>query len=141
MFNPIFLSLFRRILPCNNLIESEDTYDKEVPKLSRFPNGLSFFFEQVGGYGDCAEVSQVSSILNIDLNLFQNIDFPENPESDETWQTIDSVINKFSEFKQAIKQNPGYFEKVLHGGAMHPPDYGYLSKDLISKDLLDLKKT
>jgi hypothetical protein len=120
-------------------IESEKSYDKEIRDLCHFPHGLSFFFEQVGGYGDNGEVSQVSSLLNIDLNLFQNIDFPENPDSDGTWQTIDNVVDKLMEFKQAIKKNPGYFEKVLHGGKMHPPDYGYLSKDIISKDIEELE--
>ncbi len=40
-----------------------------------FPDGLSFFFEQLEGYYETSEVSQVSEILDIDLSLFQNIDY------------------------------------------------------------------
>ena len=120
-------------------IEPEDTYDEEIRDLSHFPYGLSFFFEQVGGYDECAEVSQVCELLNIDLDLFQNVDFPENPHSSKTWQTIEVVVNKLDEFSQAIKKNPKYFEKVLHGGERHPPDYGYLSKNVISQDIQTLK--
>jgi hypothetical protein len=121
-------------------LETEDVYNEEIRALCQFPDGLSFFFEQVGGYDDCAKVSQVSSILNIDLDLFQNIDFPENPDSENTWQAIDIVINKLSEFKQAIMQKPKYFEQVLHGGALHPPDYGYLSKGIILEDIQELEE-
>src|SRR5262245_53564802 len=95
-------------------LDLEDNYDEEILKLSSFPHGLSFFFEQVGGYGERAEVSQVSRILNIDLDLFQNVDFPENPNSNKTWQTIDIIINKLNEFSQCIESNPQYFQKVSH---------------------------
>ena len=121
-------------------IELEDKYDEEIRKLCEFPDGLSFFFEQVGGYDDFAEVSQVSRLLNIDLELFQKIDFPDNPDTHETWQSLEFIIAKLTEFKQAILQNPRYFEQVLHGGDLHPPDYGYLSQDRISKDIEELEK-
>ena len=47
--------------------------DKETDCTDDFPEGLSNFFEQVGGFGDTAEAEQVSRILGIDLSIFQDV--------------------------------------------------------------------
>ncbi len=90
-------------------IELDDDGD-----LTGFPGQLSDFFAQIGGYGHCSEVSQLSSILDIDLSLFQNYDFPENPDSETTWQSVESLISKISELELAIETNSDYHKKIKY---------------------------
>lgn len=53
--------------------------NKQTNCENNFGNGLSFFFEQIGGYGEAAEVEQVSKILSIDLSVFQDVEYdPED---------------------------------------------------------------
>ncbi|HEX8506108.1 MAG TPA: hypothetical protein VF630_12135, partial [Hymenobacter sp.] len=52
--------------------------EEETACEDSFPDGLSFFFEQVGGYGEAAEVEQVSRILQIDLSVFQETSLNED---------------------------------------------------------------
>ena len=54
--------------------------NKESKCENDFPGGLSFFFEQVEGYGETAEVEQVSRLLDIDLRIFQDIDYNYSEE-------------------------------------------------------------
>jgi len=72
-----------------------------------FPPRLSFFFEQIGGFGDKSMVTQVEKILNIDLSTFQEYDYMDNEESsDKYWKNItkfEAVIDKLI-FK--INANP-----------------------------------
>ena len=102
-----------------------------------FPDGLSFFFEQVGGYGEAAEVEQVSRILQIDLSLFQEISFHEDAgfesenevlyeghEAQDIWHNTDAVIAVVDALLAKIGAFPDYHEQVLHN-----PNY---SKDLES---------
>ena len=92
--------------------------DKETKCKHDFPNGLSFFFEQVGGYGEHSEVSQVSKILNIDLSIFQHYDSsrPENEKYDdrEFWNDIDTFINVIDLFVNKIQENKDYYKSVQY---------------------------
>ena len=58
--------------------------DKQTRCVNDFGNGLSFFFEQVGGYEETAEVEQVSRILKIDLSVFQDVDYNYNDKNEVT---------------------------------------------------------
>lgn len=77
-----------------------------------FPESLSYFFEQLGGYGEKSIVAQIESILDIDLSIFQKTYHPEM-ESDGFWIDIEELINKLEEFESKIKLNQNYFSKVI----------------------------
>jgi hypothetical protein len=80
-----------------------------------FPPKLSFFFEQIGGFGDKSMVSQVEKILNIDLSIFQEYDFYDNEESSEKyWKNIIKFENVIDRLISKIKANPKYYEKLKY---------------------------
>ncbi|MBO2011491.1 hypothetical protein [Hymenobacter negativus] len=102
--------------------------EEETTCEDSFPDGLSFFFEQVGGYGEAAEVEQVSRILQIDLSVFQEISFEEDEaydadELDEDeqpeeasiiWHDVDKVTAVVDSFLTKIEAFPDYHKQVLH---------------------------
>lgn len=83
-----------------------------------FPDGLSFFFEQLEGYYETSEVSQVSTILDLDLSLFQNIDYAlevrNTPDEEPFWQNIDLVLMTVNAFISKINESPDYHLFVRH---------------------------
>lgn len=135
-----------------------------------FPTGLSFFFEQIGGFGDNSMVSQTERILDIDLSTFQEYDFIDNEESSEKyWKDITQFEFVIDEFISKMKANPTYHEKIKYnpielGPAFstdsnemkkieqkreeyenhpmygYPNDNKYLSSNAILNDLETLKK-
>jgi len=134
-----------------------------------FPNGLSFFFEQIGGYGEKSMVSQVEQILDIDLSTFQSYDFMENEESDSTyWKDIKEFEEIVDLFLKKIELEPDYYKKVKYNPIVpvygfstdstkmaemkktqeeyenhpmygYPNDHGFLSEEIIIKELNELK--
>jgi len=90
--------------------------NKKTACTNQFPGGLSFFFEQVGGYGEHAEVEQVSRILKIDLSIFQDIDYNYEDSSDveRHWHNIDTIANVIDSFISKISSNPYYYTHVKH---------------------------
>ncbi|WP_035566816.1 hypothetical protein [Hymenobacter sp. IS2118] len=105
--------------------------EHEIACEDSFPDGLSFFFEQVGGYGEVAEVEQVSRILQIDLSAFQEISFEEDEEYDDfvaeleegehpkvetsiIWHDTDKTIALIDAFLTKIETFPDYHKQVLH---------------------------
>lgn len=98
-----------------------------------FPPRLSFFFEQIGGFGDKSMVAQVEKILKIDLSTFQDYDYMDNEESpDKYWKnitTFEAVINKLI---LKINTNPKYYEKVKYNPIK--PEYAF------SSDTNEMKK-
>jgi hypothetical protein len=93
-----------------------------------FPENLSFFFEQVGGYGEYAEVSQVSRILQVDLSVFQEISYDdgeyyggpidEEEEAPEDlpviWHDTITVVQIIDNLLAKIAAFPDYHKQVLH---------------------------
>ena len=91
-----------------------------------FPPRLSFFFEQIGGFGDKSMVSQVEKILNIDLSTFQEYDFIDNEGSSEKyWKNITKFELVIDKFISKIKANPRYYEKVKYNPIK--PEYAFSS--------------
>lgn len=104
--------------------------DGEVACDNEFPESLSFFFEQVGGYEEKAEVSQVSRILQIDLSIFQEISyddeegsggFADEDEEDESpeyspaiWHDTAAVVSVIDSLLAKIAAYPDYYKQVLH---------------------------
>ena len=101
----------------------------EVNCEHEFPEGLSFFFEQVGGYEEYAEVSQVSKILQIDLSVFQEISYDDEEEhsasfdeeeeaadnsSSTIWHSTVTVILLIDDLLAKIAAFPDYHKQVLH---------------------------
>lgn len=76
-----------------------------------FPSGLSFFFEQVGGFGEKSMVSQVEKILKIDLSTFQDYD-SEGEENSRHWKNILVFEKTIDNLLLRIKANPNYYKKV-----------------------------
>jgi hypothetical protein len=90
--------------------------NKQTACKDDFSSQLSFFFEQVGGYGETAEVEQVSKILNIDLSIFQDVayDMEDQAEADKHWHNIDGFTSIVDSFIAKIKAQPDYYNKVIH---------------------------
>ena len=99
------------------------TYDiipnKQTKCANDFGNGLSFFFEQVGGYGETAEVEQVSQVLKIDLSVFQDVDYNYDDKNDvaKHWHDIDNLISIVDTFINKIVTHPDYYKQVHHNPA------------------------
>jgi hypothetical protein len=91
-----------------------------------FPDGLSFFFEQLEGYYETSEVSQVSELLEIDLSLFQEMDYAlevrNTPDEAPFWQNIDSVVLTVNTLINKIAENPDYYLFVRHITDKQKPD-------------------
>jgi hypothetical protein len=94
--------------------------DRDTKCEDDFPEGLSFFFEQYGGYVEYSEVGQVSALLKINLSGFQHYDYGADDEQEEKqyWQDIGAFRAKVSEFIHKIEQKPDYYKAVKHG--QHP---------------------
>lgn len=101
--------------------------DIQVECDDNFPEGLSFFFEQIGGYGEYAEVEQVSRILQIDLSVFQEISFESEGEYDEgnneseveeeshtTWHDVKLIVDIVNALLNKIDAFPDYYKQVIH---------------------------
>ncbi|MFD0964541.1 hypothetical protein ACFQ1O_11055 [Pseudofulvibacter geojedonensis] len=69
-----------------------------------FPSGLSYFFEQVGGYDEYATVSQLENELDIDLSLFQNIYIDD--------KSIFEEMEKYGEIRDAEEEFKKHAEKT-----------------------------
>lgn len=86
-----------------------------------FPDRLSYFFEQIGGFEEKSIVSQIEKILDIDLSVFQNTyfemefedDFDEVIDPDSFWISTDELIDKLTEFKNKMDSNLNYFSKIV----------------------------
>lgn len=90
--------------------------DRATPCTNDFGNGLSYFFEQVGGYEEFAEVSQVSRVLHLDLSLFQDVayNYEDSKDVAQHWHRLDSVSRVVDRFIAAIKAHPDYYRAVRH---------------------------
>ncbi len=93
--------------------------NKETKCTNDFGNGLSFFFEQVGGYGETAEVEQVSRIFKLDLSVFQDIDYDyeDNADIQKHWHDINTFLSIVETFINNINLNPEYYNQVHHNPA------------------------
>ncbi|MCM0664514.1 hypothetical protein [Flavobacterium tyrosinilyticum] len=89
-----------------------------------FPSGLSFFFEQVGGFEEKSMVMQVEKILKINLSIFQDYDFEGEENSSKHWKNIKTFEKTIDDLLLKIKANPDYYKKVKYNSA-NPPSYGY----------------
>lgn len=94
----------------------------------KFPSGLSFFFEQIGGYGDESMVSQVEKILEVDLSNFQEFTKMDDEDSDiVTWQSIEVFEQVINSLLTKIEDNPEYYKSVIyHPNPILPID-GYFT--------------
>ena len=90
--------------------------NKQIKCSNDFGNGLSFFFEQVEGYGETAEVEQVSKILQVDLSIFQDVDYNYDDTTDviKHWHALDSLIIIVDTLLDKIAAQPEYYKQVHH---------------------------
>ena len=94
--------------------------EKETDCNLSFPDQLSSFFEQIGGFEEKSEVVQTSQILGIDLSAFQNFDY-EGSEPDEEkkfWTDCNLFLSITKEFIDKIEAHPTFHEKVKHDSDM-----------------------
>nr|WP_315222603.1 hypothetical protein [uncultured Flavobacterium sp.] len=104
-----------------------------------FPSSLSFFFEQVGGFGDKSMVSQVEKILTIDLSTFQEYDYMDNEESSEKyWKDIRKFEAVIDKLLLKINANPKYYEKVKYNPIK--PEYSFSSDPKERQKILKKEK-
>jgi hypothetical protein len=96
--------------------------DRELDCPNDFPESLSYFFEQLGGYGEGSEVAQVSTLLGVDLSAFQHFTHFEELDEDKAdspyWQDIDAFEAVIDELLRKLAAQPHYYEAVRH----RPPD-------------------
>ncbi|KFF03602.1 hypothetical protein [Chryseobacterium luteum] len=99
----------------------------EESEYFNFPEVLSYFFEQIGGYEEQSIVSQVEKILNIDLSIFQKTYHPEMEfeledydeefknglDPDGYWIKTELLIDKTSELQNKIRDNKNYFDHLI----------------------------
>lgn len=107
----------------------EPKSETEYEEYLDFPDTLSYFFEQLGGYDEKSIVSQIEKILDIDLRIFQITYNPEmefefeepekdsvddkDSEHDDFWINTDDLIKKLDEFLEKIKSNNNYFSQII----------------------------
>jgi hypothetical protein len=120
---PIVLLIFISTLTQSKAFTMSMNYfiqsDKETNCKKNFGNSLSFFFEQIGGYGENAEVIQVEKILNIDLSLFQKVSGESETENGEikiieNWINIDTLRNVAELFLNKINLDKDFYKKIIH---------------------------
>lgn len=96
----------------NYLIELDNNYQDK----KSFPDILSYFFEQAGGYGDASVVCQIEKILNIDLSIFQRIYYIESEVgtvAPDMWIELSDLISIVDLWIEQMNSNPYYFTKVI----------------------------
>ncbi|KQK27108.1 hypothetical protein AR438_02575 [Chryseobacterium aquaticum] len=107
----------------------EPKSENEHEDYLNFPDTLSYFFEQAGGYDEKSIVSQIEKILDIDLSIFQKTynaemefeieESDSNPlnendsSSDDLWINTEDLIKKLEEFQEKIKINNNYFSQII----------------------------
>lgn len=114
----LIITSFNQTIDCEGMGMDYTIFaDKETQCEDDFPDDLSFFFEQYGGYEEYSEVGQVSTLLKIDLSCFQNYDYGTEDASEEKqyWQDIGLFTAKVVELIRKIEQNPDYYKAVKHG--------------------------
>lgn len=73
------------------------------------------FFEQWGGYDDKSEVAQVERILDINLTVFKEYDYPDTTgKITRHWKSIKTLDNLLAKLLLKIKANPQYYKQVIH---------------------------
>jgi hypothetical protein len=87
----------------------------KTPCHDHFPEGLSQFFEQWGGYENKSEVAQVEKILNINLTVFQKYDYIDTTgKLTRHWKNIETLDDLLSKLLLKIKANPQFYTQVKH---------------------------
>lgn len=141
--------------------------ETETECTDDFPSGLSYFFEQVGGYDEYAVVSQLEIELNIDLSLFQNTYiedeylFEEMEEygkiksakkeiikhKEKTKIKTETMLSLLLDFKNVLHKNKDFVKKIKFNNntdlpenirELCPPKLAYYSNGEFLKDLNDL---
>lgn len=81
-----------------------------------FPNGLSYFFEQLDGYGNNSLVAQISEKLNIDLSIFQDYDYmTDDPDEEKKfWKDINVFIELVNEFIDKLVNNKNLLNSIKY---------------------------
>lgn len=111
----------------------------KTPCKDGFPSGLSFFFEQVGGYEEKSMASQVEKILKIDLSTFQEYDFEDSSMPNKYWKNINVFEKTIDDLLFKIKGNPNYFKRVKYNPVYEDYVYSSDKKDM-EKNLQKMKE-
>lgn len=90
--------------------------DKHTNCEGHFPLELSFFFEQMNGYGDKSEVAQVAGLLNIDVSAFKQHQYGTSSVDEEVnmWEDVDAFTGQISSFITKLILEPDYFRSVRY---------------------------
>ncbi|WP_420551287.1 hypothetical protein [Tenacibaculum aiptasiae] len=141
--------------------------ETETDCTNDFPSGLSYFFEQIGGYDEYAAVSQLENELNIDLSLFQktftddesifkemekygqikNAEIEFKKHKKETRIKTESILELLIEFKITLEKNKGFTNKIKFKNnqelpenirILYPPEIEYYGNGEFVKDINDL---
>jgi hypothetical protein len=111
--------------------------DPPRENVPSFPESLSYFFEQWGGYAECSMVGQTEKLLKIDLRIFQKTGHPEMP--DHVFHEIKKLRKVVTTFIEKIQATPKFYEKVKYQPLpLYPPNIGYLERGGLLKDLQTL---
>ncbi len=90
--------------------------DKHTSCEGQFPYELSFFFEQMSGYGTKSEASQLSELFDMDFSVFDRS--PQGIESIEEevnmWKDITEFTDLVSTFLTKLILKPEYHLYIRH---------------------------
>lgn len=90
--------------------------DKHTSCEGQFPYELSFFFEQINGYGTKSEASQLSQLFNLDLSVFERAQTAIESIDEEInmWKDIEGFTNLVSSFLTCLILQPDYYKNIRH---------------------------
>jgi len=90
--------------------------EKHVCDGDYFPDGLTWFFERVGKYGNDSKFIQVQTLFNINLDIFNTEKYKYDNEGYpiHNWIEIDSVVKTIDTLIERINSNPDYSKKIIY---------------------------
>lgn len=109
-----FPNLYARTMGMSFLIITEKQLF--VCENEIFPEGLSWFFERIGKFGNKSEFIQVQELLNVNLDLFntEKFEYDEKGNCVHNWFEIDSVHAIIDDVIERIDANPNFCSKIIY---------------------------
>lgn len=90
--------------------------DKHTSCEGQFPYELSFFFEQMSGYGNKSEAIQVSELLDIDFSVFEGAQkaIESIEEEINMWKDIEDFTDLVTTLLTKLILKPDYHTYIRH---------------------------
>lgn len=99
-----------------------------------FPEGLSYFFEQVGGYDDASEAGQLEQLFSLDLSVFQST--RDIAVEEDLPVDLSLLFDAINDLLRCINSTPDYYEKLRWNDFQAEKQQAQMN-DLLQKRKLD----